>query len=187
MLDIFTPAATVAAEADEGQSLIQLADNSYPVSRKLTEVVKMIEPGKTVHWVSNGDWSMHELLMALLEMTGPAYVHMSTYAFSEKPARVIADLVASKQILGLWCLIDSRVDVRSASALSLVQSCARECRLIDTHAKVTVVSTNDRQFVVIGSANYTTNKRFEAGVIIEDFEAAVFHQKWIHNELIPVE
>lgn len=183
MLDIFTSPTPIGADPDENSSLITIAGNEFPVSRKLTDVMAQLAPGKLVQWVSNGDWSMHELLLAMLEKTGPATVHISSYAFSEKPARIIAGLVHSRVISSLYCIIDSRVDTRSASALSLLQGCAYSCKLLATHAKVTVVANNSCQLVAIGSANYTENHRYEAGVLLEDFHSAIYHQNWITHAI----
>jgi hypothetical protein len=186
MLDIFNP-ITNQEQHEDGSYLINLGESSYPASRKLKDVVSQLLPGRIVEWVSNGDWSQHELLLALLELTGPATVYISSYAFSERPARIIADLVNDGIIKSLYCLIDSRVDTRSASALTLVQNCATKCKLVDTHAKVTVIITEGRQISVIGSANYTTNHRYEAGMIIEREDSALFHQQWIMEALNGVE
>jgi hypothetical protein len=151
----------------------------YATSGKLNDVINQLEENTCVHWVSEGDWSMHDLLNALLELSGPANVYLSSYAFSEYPARMIADLVGRKIIRELYCLIDARIDVRSASALNLIKNCATRLELVNTHAKVTVIESNTMMIVTIGSANYTTNKRYECGVVMMDREAALFHKKWI--------
>ena len=152
-------------------------------SLKLNEVIKLVDHGRSVHWVSDGDWSMHQLLQKLLEKTGPADVWISSYAFSEKPARVICDLKANRIIRELQCIIDSRVDVRSASALTMVRNASDKIKLCDTHAKVTVIKNDEWFLAVVGSANYTTNKRYEAGFISANAGIALFHQNWIENEL----
>ncbi|MGN6477253.1 MAG: hypothetical protein ACTHKV_08505 [Flavipsychrobacter sp.] len=152
-------------------------------SNKIYDVLAMVEPGSCVHWVSAGEWSVHDLLLGLLQISGPASVFLSSYAFSEHPARLIADLKGRKLITSLHCLIDSRIDKRSASALTLVQNCADQCKLINTHAKVTVIENKEHIYCIVGSANYTTNKRFEAGMIIGDTAVANFYKKWIVDEL----
>lgn len=152
-------------------------------TNKIHDVLAMATPGACVHWVSDGEWSVHDLLLGLLQHTGPAKVFLSSYAFSEYPARLIADLVHRKVISELHCLIDSRIDKRSASALNLVRNCATSLKLVNTHAKVTIIENDHHTYCIIGSANYTTNKRYEAGLIISDQAVSLFHKKWIQDEL----
>jgi hypothetical protein len=146
------------------------------------DVVRMTDEG-TVYWVSNGDWSMHELLMALLDKTGPAKVYISSYAMGETPSRMLAQLKESGAITQLYCVLDNRVDVRTAGSLQLIQGIADKYALISTHAKVTVVENQRYRLVVIGSSNYTENERFEAGVISNDPQVVDLHIRWIDYAL----
>jgi hypothetical protein len=173
----------LAETKSAGQGVADSSDHVAAPSMKLQDVTHLVDHGRTVHWVSEGDWSMHQLLQKLLELTGPADVFISSYAFSELPARTIADMKATGTIRKLFCVLDSRIDVRSASALTLIKNTADKCKLTHTHAKVTVIRNDQWFLVVVGSANYTTNVRYEAGIISTDSTVASFHQKWIQNEL----
>src|SRR5689334_1909987 len=62
------------------------------VNEPLQKVLSIIEPFTDVFWVTNGEWSAHELLMGLLNITGPAMVHISSFAMGETPARILAQL-----------------------------------------------------------------------------------------------
>lgn len=151
----------------------------FPVSSKLEDALSLIDEGRCIHWLSEGDWSMHDMLIGLLMISGPADVYLSSYAFTEYPARLIADHMDRKIIKKLYCLIDKRLDVRSASALTIIRNIATRLELVNTHAKITVIENDAMMIVVIGSANYTTNKRYETGVVIVDREAATFHKNWM--------
>jgi hypothetical protein len=163
-------------------ALVDASGQVFCESQKLIDVVNLVDHGRTVHYQSHGDWSMHQLLEKLLEKTGPAEVWISSYAFSETPARVIANLWPNV-ITRLNCVLDSRIDVRSASALTIIRSTACSFSLTHTHAKVTVIRNKEWTISVAGSANYTTNKRIEVGVISCDAVIASFHQKWIENAI----
>lgn len=152
-------------------------------SMELNEVIFLLGADKTVWWVSNGNWSMHQMLMALLEITGPAAVVISSYAMGETPARVLAQLKEDKTITSLYVLIDDRVDTRSAGSAQLVKSIADEYALVSTHAKVTVVFNERHHITVVGSANYTENKRFECGIVTTCRNAFEFNTKWISKAL----
>lgn len=152
-----------------------------PSTMKLEEVMNLTDSNRCVLWLTDGDWSMHDMLAAILERTGPADVFLSSYAFSEYPARLIADMKNRGVIRELHCLIDKRLDVRSASALNIIRNIATRLQLVNTHAKVTVVENGEHMIAVVGSANYTSNKRYESGVIFTDRDAALFHKKWISD------
>lgn len=134
-------------------------------------------------FVSEGQWSMHNLLRSILKITGEADVYISSYAFSELPARVIARVKETGLIRKLNCIIDNRIDVRSAGALQLMTNTCDKLKLCATHAKVTVVKNEEYSFSVICSANYTTNKRYEAGIIVENERVADGNIQWIMNEI----
>jgi hypothetical protein len=152
-------------------------------NRSLKSVMDLFAPGCLVWWVSDGDWSMHELLMALIEKTGPAHVSISSYAMGETPARILAQLKQQRAILSLSCVLDDRIDVRSAGSLQLIKSICDEINLLKTHAKVTLLMNEHWQVTVVGSANYTENKRFETGIITTDQSAYEFNNTWIRKAL----
>jgi hypothetical protein len=188
MLDIFTKPTyqketEADAEADLMHYLVHIGGMAYPVNRKLQAVLQKVEPEKLVHWVSGGAWNMIDLFMGVLAMAGKSDVYISSYSFSEKPARIIADLVHDGAITNLYCLIDSRVDTRSASALTLIQNCAAKCVLLDTHAKVTLITNGKQYYTIVGSANYTTNRRWETGFVCMDPETFLFHQNWMQHAM----
>jgi len=136
-----------------------------------------------VHFVNKGFWNMHELLPLLLEHTGPANVTISTYAVSETAARTLALLMDQKQILSLTAIIDNRVDTRSAGSLQLLRSICDKISLVSCHAKVTLLHNDHHDMVIIGSANYTENKRYEVGFISQCGEAFKFHNSWITDAI----
>ena len=154
-----------------------------PVSNELSEVIKLIAPGATIFWVSNGDWSMHELLLEILNITGPAVVHLSSYAMSETPARILAQLKSAGMMTKLFCVLDNRIDVRTAGSFQLMKSIADKLVLVDTHAKVTSVVNDKWKIAVVGSANYTENKRYESGVITLCSDAVEMQINWMQKAL----
>lgn len=152
-------------------------------SLELKEVLSLVAPETTVFWVSNGNWSMHQLLMALLDRTGPADVMISSYAMSETPARILSQLKEKRIITTLRCVLDNRVDVRSAGSLQVMKSICDELSLIDTHAKVTLIKNDYWMVAVVGSANYTENKRYEQGVVTTCTNAYQLSERWILKAL----
>lgn len=171
------------ATPQEDPALISAADQLAPGHVKLSELINLVDHGKTVHWISTGCWSMHHLLQKILEKTGPADLWISSYTFGETPTRTICDLKHTGIIKSLYCIIDSRVDVRAASALTMLRNACNKIKLCETHAKITVIK-NDQWFLVVGgSANYSTNKRLEVGYVCGDAVIANLYQNVIINEL----
>jgi gamma-glutamylcyclotransferase (GGCT)/AIG2-like uncharacterized protein YtfP len=157
----------------------QRSDILVPSGMELEDILAMVSPGKCVLWLTNGNWGMHDMLTSLLGKTGPANVFISSYAFSEYPAMIIQDMKVKGTIRELHCLFDKRLDVRSTGALNTMRKVATRIQLVHTHAKVTVIENDQHLIAVVGSANYTSNKRYESGVILTDRDAALFHKKWI--------
>jgi hypothetical protein len=150
-------------------------------SKKLGDVLQFVKQKKSVYWVTEGEWSMHQMLLGLLEITGNATVFISSYAMSETPARILAQLKEKGIITNLHCLLDSRIEVRTAGSLQLIKNISTTCKLISTHAKVTLIKNDDWQIAIIGSANYTTNKRFESGIISLCQNAFELNFNWINK------
>lgn len=166
-----------------GGLLLKEMQLMIPESNQLKDVVSKVTAGAIIVWVSEKNWSMHELLLALLNTTGPSVVHISSYAMSETPARTLSMLKDAGTITELYCLLDNRVEVRTAKTIQLIKSISNDYALIDTHAKVTIIQNSNWQIAVIGSANYTGNERYESGVIIESKEAVDQQLFWIKKAL----
>jgi hypothetical protein len=175
-----------AAPKEEPVSGGLISENMKEVmseNMQLKCVVKLIADDTTIFWVSNGDWSMHELLLEILNITGPAQVHISSYAMSETPARILAQLKNAGMITKLNCVLDNRIDVRTAGSFQLMKSISDRLVLVDTHAKVTVVENDAWHVAVVGSANYTENKRYEAGILTTCKPGVEMQLKWMEKAL----
>jgi len=150
---------------------------------QLRGVIGELEQGTSIHFVTHGRWSMHELLGYILFQIGPARVSFSTWTVTEEPIRAIVGLVKEGLITELNCLFDYRIKDRKPEAFQLLQNHVTRLKLGKCHAKV-LVAINDRWGVtVIGSANFSKNPRIEAGVIATDLASAQFHEKWILDEI----
>jgi hypothetical protein len=154
-----------------------------PVNDELQSVINLVGKNTICFWVSDGSWSMHDMLVSLLNITGPAELFIATYAMSETPARIITQLKAAKQITRLTTILDNRVDTRSAGSFQLMKAMSDEMVMVDVHAKVTLIINENWQLAVIGSANYTENKRFETGIIAEANNVVELQKKWMLKAL----
>ena len=148
-------------------------------SAKLQELFPTLEQNRCLHYVSNGDWSTHELVMHLLELIGPAELYFTTWSLKEYPVRLFLDAMESGKITHLYALLDSRVKVRNPDVFQLAKHNFSKVRQYDCHAKVSVL-INDKWVVsIVGSANMTNNPRVEACMLSTNQEVGHFHKNWI--------
>ncbi len=152
-------------------------------NEKLHRVFGQVAQNQSVHYVSLGDWSTHDLLFFLLEQTGPARVYFTTWAISEYAIRQLYQFIEQGLILELKGIFDYRNGIRKPAELQFLQKITTDIKAAKCHAKVTVIENDQWGISVVGSANYTRNPRIEAGVLCCDKEVAVFHRDWILREL----
>jgi hypothetical protein len=163
--------------------VLQVEEKLNKPSDGILSIIEVVKNGHCSHFFTDGAWSLYELLIALIEVSGPAVMYASTYAMSETSTRCIQKLKQSGMIKQLHCLIDDRAETRSAASLQLLTAIADTCTLARTHAKVTVLEGAKTSVLILTSANYTENKRLECGIVLTDPTACSFHKDWILNRL----
>lgn len=135
-------------------------------NQKLTEIIGEIQQNDIKKYISDGDWSAHDLLFYLLKITGPAKVYFSTWAISEYAVRQLYNMIQEGHILELHGIFDYRNGVRKPAELEFLKKITTEIKPAKCHAKMIAIINDSWGIDVTGSANFTRNKRLEAGVII---------------------
>ena len=136
-------------------------------------------PTGSIHFVSANDWSICELLLHFLNLTGPADVYFTTWSLKEFGVRQLLSAMDSGAIRTLHALLDSRVKSRNPDVYFLAERNFATVRLAECHAKVCVIRSEKYSISIVGSANFTNNPRIEAGVVCSYPPVAEFHCKWI--------
>jgi hypothetical protein len=174
--------------AKKAQSSKATLSNGYSASssslRRRDEVadcITSIAPGQCMHFVSKGEWSMHEMLEEMLRRAGPSDVYITTWTITEDPARRIVVMKQEGLIKSLHCLLDYRIRDRKPAPFQLLQANADVIALAG--AKATVVVGESISLCCLSSANYSRNPRFEAGIISANTEDAKFHIDWIKEAI----
>ena len=163
-------------------------DSAYAKFEKFIDFKKKwdkVRTGEICHFVSEGRFSGHELLMFLLKdyNHSNAEVYIATWKISEDPARQIVQ-AKNKGIIGdLHLLVERRMTIKSPQALQLIQHNTTSFGMADCHAKVFVINDSCQPLTVVMSANFSNNPRIEAGVIDTTIEAAEFHVEWIKRNI----
>lgn len=148
---------------------------------KLNRLIKKIGNNKSIHYVSDGDWSMHDLVMQLLKSYNPAEIFITTYALRELPVRQLIMAQHDGLISSIKMLLDCRAKVRTPEVFQLASANLNSIFLTSIHAKVTVLKSEAASITIIGSANWTSNPRIECGIVCNDERVSNFHIDWINK------
>ncbi len=153
--------------------------------RKIEDVINcdVIKEGASIHFWSNGDWNMHDLLYYFLKFCGPSKVYITSWAISEIAMRKLYEFTKDGLITELNALFDYRNTTRKPAELEFIKKNAHNVKLAKCHAKVTVLENLKFGISIVSSANYTRNPRLEAGVITVSKRIAEFNAKCILNEI----
>lgn len=150
---------------------------------KLLSLIKNIRENTSTWYVSDGDWSMHDLLMGLLKKYQPADIYITTYALKELSLRQLIMTMERKEIKNVYMLLDYRAQVRTPEVYELANLNVNKIFLTSIHAKVTVLKTAEKSITITGSANWKSNPRIEAGVISMNNQLADFNIDWIKKTM----
>ena len=147
------------------------------------DVIGKLEQNTILQFVTKGEWSTHDLLFHILNQVGASEVTIATWSVSSPVVAQIANLLETGLITQLNGLFDWRMKVRCPEAEQFMKFNCAKIRLINCHAKVTVIKNKDWNITIVGSANLTNNPRIESGVIFTDKETADFNLEWMNGEL----
>ena len=154
---------------------------------KLKMLLDKIQDKKQVHFVSDGDWSLHDLLVELLKEYAPASIYLTTYSIKEFAVRQLINAIEKKQLIGVTLLLENRSTSRNDSLYQMAQENFCKIGLTSIHAKITVIESPKGFITINGSQNLTNNPRIETGVISTCQNLAKFHIDWIQKVIDNVE
>ena len=133
--------------------------------------------------VSFNSFNAIDVLVYLLEQTGPAKVCLTSYAIAENTIRTILKLHQENVITGLNLLLDNRVVRECPKAYQLVSANFNQVALTKIHAKIITIENNDWSIMVSSSANLNENPRIESYVIMENKKVTESTVKWIEKKV----
>lgn len=175
---VASPSSSVSAIAtDSGDHVF-----SGTPQEILKKHIGLIDFTKTTHFVTSGRWSMNDLMIFVLQQTGPSDILVATWSIAELSMRQVLKYYTEGLIKSISFLLDPRVKVRNPIPLQLLAA-NFHYRLLPCHAKVTLIKSEDLYISIVSSANMTQNPRIERGVIFPSKEIYEFDYKWL-NETI---
>lgn len=150
----------------------------------IKEAIGTIEKnGPTIHFLSAGAWSMHDLLAYILETTGPAEVKAFTFAWGPDASRTIINLQKQGKITKLWIVLNSVMRRWTVSAIETMKHHSEKISLLPMHAKGFLLENDNWKICVTGSANFSNNQSVENGNITQNEEIFELHRKWVDAAL----
>jgi len=125
---------------------------------------------------TKGQFSLLDLLAAVLEITGPAHLSISTWTAAPYEIQSIGTMLQRGDITGSRWLIDFSMARRDPAATSqLRETVGRDAvRVAQNHAKFAIFQNKTWRIVLRSSMNLNMNPRFEDFQIAHDPELATF-------------
>ena len=128
-----------------------------------------VTPGMNKHFYSSGAFNLIQLVLYVLEQTGPADLFISTYSVAQDSIRTLLRKKNDGMIRNIRFLIDNRVRSISPKPFDfLVTSFPGAYRCCALHAKVALISNENFKISIVGSQNATHNPKLERGIIHTD-------------------
>ena len=132
---------------------------------KIKTEIGTLEHNSWSAYFTDGSWSLHQLLEYVLEQTGPAEIHLSAFSLSENAVRSFVNLKESGKITKLHCLLNNQMARFKTDLMFFLMNVSDTVKLAPCHAKVIVIENEKWKVMIIGSANFNRNIRYESGVI----------------------
>jgi hypothetical protein len=145
------------------------------------DAIGALSPGVRVVGLTKGQFSMLDMLSAVLEQTGPADVTVSTWTQGKAEMEGVAGLLRTHQITRFRLLVDRSFATRHPGYVKRIHAIAgpASVRQTKTHAKFALISGGDYRITIRTSMNFNHNPRLEQfdldddPVIYDFFAAAV--------------
>ncbi len=142
--------------------------------------VSRLEPGCWLVGLTKGQYSLLDLIRAVLKRTGRARVRLSTWSVGIRDAETAAWLIRSDDIESLQLVVDRSFPGRQPAYSGRVTALFGDDAIIVTrvHAKVALIEAGDWRITIRSSMNLNRNPRFEQWDLNDDPELFGFMSSW---------
>jgi enamine deaminase RidA (YjgF/YER057c/UK114 family) len=127
------------------------------------QAVGVISPGCRVVGLTKGQFSLLDVIAAVLEQVGPASVTVSTWTQGKAEIAGVAKLLQAHKITDFRLLVDRSFVARQPSYIRQIQARigADAIRQTKTHAKFALIAAGDYRITIRTSMNFNHNSRLE--------------------------
>lgn len=144
-----------------------------------------IEPGKTIHYYSNGSFNLIQLMFFVLDQIVPADCFLATYSIATDSIEKLRRNVDAGTIRSIRFLIDNRVRSISPKPFDyLTRAFPENYRCCALHAKVLLLWNEQFKISIIGSQNATHNPKLERGIIHTQPEILEYDRECLQDEFL---
>jgi hypothetical protein len=145
----------------------------------LREAIGPLRHNTDAHYVSAGAWSLHDLARYCLETTGPGVLMAFTWSLTPSATDALLAMKARGLLLALDLCMDAAQKCMSRGAYQTIKPHCRRARLCQIHAKGFLLAAGRWRVSVVTSQNFTTNPRYEVGVLSTAPAVFAFHRAWL--------
>jgi hypothetical protein len=147
------------------------------------DVANLLEHGKRIMGLTDGRFSLIDLIRSILSKTGPADVIVTTWSAGIKDANQVAWMKDNNLIKSFTIITDhSYVNRQKAYAVSLEQLFGKEnIRTSEVHAKFTLISNDSWKICIRTSMNLNANRTCESFEIDCDHEIFDFYYSFVEH------
>lgn len=146
-------------------------------------VLKNLNKDGRLIGLTNGRFSLIDLIHGLLKMTGPAHVACCTWSAGIKDAHQVKWLMATDLVRSFTLLTDHSYKTRQNKyAVTIEELFGKEnIRTSETHAKYTLIYNETWNLVIRTSMNLNANKTCESFEIDDDKEIFDFFMSFVEH------
>lgn len=145
------------------------------------ESIGELSIGLEMYIVSKGQFSLVDVIRAVVEQTGPADLSISTWTAAGADIAEAFELLESGRIRSARFLLDHSFQRRQPAFCGQVRNLFGDdaIRITKNHAKLVVLTNDDWNVNVLTSMNLNQNPRLEFLLVRESAELAEFNLGWI--------
>ena len=132
--------------------------------------------GREIFGLTKGQFSLTDMIQAIVEITGPAELHVSTWTAANTDVSKMLDMIASGKLTAARWLVDVTFVRRAPQLAARIREAfgPDAIRVTRTHAKFSVIRNERWQVVSRTSMNLNHNPRLEDFTVAHDPELAAF-------------
>ena len=140
------------------------------------QAIGTITPGCEIFGFTKGQFSLMDVIIALLHQTGPAHIDLSTWTAGNADIRHCYSFVETGNITSTRWVVDRSFPTRQPEYFdALVKRFgAKSIRVTNTHAKFCTIQNDEWSLCVRTSMNLNKNPRFENFEISDDPNMAAY-------------
>lgn len=156
------------------------------------QALKQFDGSRDIFGFTRGQFSLVDIIVALLEKTGPAELDISTWTAASADLSSLLDLLDSDKLTRLRLLVDDSFQRRQPAVMKYVveKFTNSAIRITRNHAKFFTVTNDKWKISCKTSMNLNFNPRFEDFDITADkelhkFLRGVFDELWTQKLEVP--